>query len=343
MRIALDLGGGPISPVLAGALAAAGTEGHELRLFGPEAAIRTELAALGRSENEVIAVYDAPGVLDPAADFARACRESTDVSILNAAHCVVSGEADALVSVCGPRAAAAAALWHIKRLPGVLKPVAACLLPSAGLRTLFLDCGASSDCKPWHLLQSALIGSLYARVVLERREPTVRILASDGTSSPPDQIPAGAAEIVREAAGLIKYAGIRFEGTIEAASIARGIADVVVTDGDTGSMVWGSLRGLADLYRIMLESSGKKSPFRKFAVALARPVLRETEASTLGIGMGGTAILGVAGTVVLCGKTPEEAAAAVNTAVKLERSEFRKRLQARLADVKTGMETPGVE
>ncbi len=334
MRIALDLGGGPIHPVLAGAIAAARTGEHELRLFGPEEAIRAELSILGSSENAQIAIHDAPGVVKTDEDPVAACRDRTDTSLINAAACAASGEADVLVSVAHPRVAAAAALWHFKRLPGVLKPAAACLLPSHKLPTLLLDVGSAGDYKPWHLLQCGIMGSIYVNTVLERNEPTVRILTSGTPAS-------GPSELAREALPLLKYAGIRFKGAIDSAGITSGDTDVIVTDGDTGELVLGSLKGLADMYSLMLESGVAKNPIRKFGAMLVRPALKEAAAKGFGIGTGGTVLLGVAGTAVLCGGTSEEAAKAVETAVKLEGSEFRKRLQKRLEDVKTGMETQG--
>ena len=334
MRIALDLGGGPIHSVLAGAIAAARTGEHELRLFGPEEAIRAELAVIGSSENAQIAIHDAPGVIGISDDTAQSCRDRKDTSVLNAAACAASGEADAFITVAPTRIATAAALWHFKRLPGVLKPAAACLIPSREHRTLLLDVGSASECKPWHLLQFGLMGSLYARSVLDRLEPSVRILSSGTPAS-------GPSELVREALPLLKYAGLRFEGPIEPHAISEGQADVVLTDGDTGEILIGAIKGLADHYSIMLESSVGKTTLGRIGALLADKALKEAAAEGFGIGKEGTALLGVAGTAILCGGTREEAAAAVDTAAKLERSVFRKRLQKRLADVKTGMETQG--
>ncbi|PCI40477.1 MAG: hypothetical protein COB53_01040 [Elusimicrobia bacterium] len=334
MRIALDLGGGPIHPILAGAIPAARTGEHELRLFGPEEAIRAELTSLGYSENAQVVISDAPGVVGADEDAQAACRDRNDVSVINAAACAAAGEADALITVASERIAVAAALWHFKRLPGVLKPAAACLIPAANRPTLFLDVGSAGNCKPWHLLQFGLMGSIYAKTVLEIHDPSVYLLSS---SSPASE----QSELVREALPLLKYAGVRFEGAIDARVISQGKADVVVTDGDTGNILIGALRGLADHYSIMLESNVGKGPVRRLGAALVRSALTEAAVSGFGIAAGGIALLGVAGSTVLCGGTPEEAAAAIETVAKLEGSEFQKRLHKRLSDVKTGMETKG--
>lgn len=332
MRIALDLGGGPFRPVLDGALAAARKGGHELRLFGPEEALRSELAALGTAENQGLAIHDAPGVVSGDEDAQAACRDRSDASVLLAAACAASGEADAFVTAAPVRVAAAAGLWHCKRLPGVLRPAAASLLPVSGGPALLLDAGAAADCKPWHLLQFALMGSLYCRFVLERRDPAIRVLTS-GTSG------SGPGELVREALPLLKYAGVRFEGPINSERLAAGGFDAVVADGERGEAVLGALRGFADLHSLMLESSVGKSPFRKLGAKLARGVFEDSAAFGRGIGGGGTALLGIGGTGVVCRANREGAAEAVETAARLANSEFRERLQQRLEDVKTGMQS----
>ena len=331
MRIALDLGGGPIQPALAGALEAARKGGLELRLFGPEEALRSELAMLGASENQGLSIHDAPGVIGPDEDPQTACRDNVDASVLLAAACAASGEADAFVTVAPVRVAAAAGLWHCKRLPGVLRPAAASLLPVSGGPALLLDTGAATDCKPWHLLQFALMGSLYARCVMDRRDPVVRVLGSGTRGS-------GPGELVREALPLLKYAGVRFEGPINSESLAAGGFDVVVADGDCGEAVLGALWGFAKLHSLMLESSVVKSPFRKLGAALARGVFEDSAAFGRAIGGGGTALLGIGGTGVVCRATRDGAAEAVESAVRLSNSEFRDRVQRRLEDVKTGMQ-----
>jgi glycerol-3-phosphate acyltransferase PlsX len=332
VRIALDLGGGPVQPVLTGALEAARKGGHELRLFGPEEALRAELSALGLSENKDLAIHDAPGVASPEDDPQAACRDREDLSVLQAAACAASGEAGALVSVAPPRLGAAAAAWHLKRLDGVLKPAAAALIPTRTKPALLLDIGATAECKPWHLLQFALMGSLYARSILERREPLVGILAS-GTPG------TGPSELVREALPLLKYSGVRFGGPIQADEVFSGETDVIVTDGDTGEIVLNSLKGFADLHSLMLESSVGNSRIRRLGARLAAGAFADSKALGLGVGGGGTALLGIGGTGVLCRGTSESAAEAVATAAKLAGSDFRERLQRRLEDVKSGMET----
>jgi len=143
---------------------------------------------------------------------------------------------------------------------------------------------------------------------------------------------------VREALPLLKYAGVRFEGPINSESLAAGGFDVVVADGDCGEAVLGALRGFAKQHSLMLESSVVKSPFRKLGAALARGVFEDSAAFGRAIGGGGTALLGIGGTGVVCRATRDGAAEAVESAVRLSNSEFRDRVQRRLEDVKTGMQ-----
>ena len=55
------------------------------------------------------------------------------------------------------------------RLPGVDRPALATIIPTRQRPAVLLDCGATVECRPQHLVQFALMGSAYARVALGLR------------------------------------------------------------------------------------------------------------------------------------------------------------------------------
>ncbi len=166
MRIAVDAAlpdaeGPALRAQLQGAALAA--EGRQLEyvFIGPQAALARELERLveeGRAPRAQ--VLDASPLPSSEEDPQRACRENPGSSVMRAAGLVAEDSAAAMVSMSGPGAALAAALWHIKRLKGVLRCALACSVPTPRGNSLLIDAGAQVDSKPWHLLQFALMGSL---------------------------------------------------------------------------------------------------------------------------------------------------------------------------------------
>ncbi|TBR26003.1 phosphate acyltransferase PlsX, partial [bacterium] len=122
MRVALDAPAGAALAAVAAGAAAACRRGLEVELAGPADALRAELARMGAPAPAGLSVVDAPGVVSPEEDPQAACREKPDSSLMRAAEAAATRRCDAFVTGAAPAVAAAAALWHLKRLRGVLKP-----------------------------------------------------------------------------------------------------------------------------------------------------------------------------------------------------------------------------
>ncbi len=180
MKNALDALGGDhgLTPNIDGAVQAANAFGVELVLVGPEAAIRAELSSRGIGPGDVrFEVVHAPDAVSMAEDPAAACRSKPRASIMVCAELVAAGRAAGLVSAGNSGATmAAVTLWHLKRIPGILRPAIAAPIPTPKGVTVLLDAGANVDCKPWHLVQFALMGSLLARHVYGVAQPSVGLL-----------------------------------------------------------------------------------------------------------------------------------------------------------------------
>lgn len=333
MRVALDAPAGAALAALAAGAAQACREGLEVELVGPADAVRAELARLGAPAPAGLSVADAPGVIGPEEDPQAACREKPDSSVMRAAEAAASRRCDAFVAVAAPAAAAAAALWHLKRLRGVLKPALAVPLTFGGRTTLVLDAGSAPDCKPWHLLQFALMGSLYAKRILGVADPSVRLLA----------VGAGATlggELVRETVPLLKYAGVRFDGPLESSEVARGSCDVLVADGLSGAVLVGALAGLSSVGFQMLESDLSDGVASRLARRLGAGAFSRARERSRGPAAAGAPLLGVGGAAVVCRdpSDPRAVAESLLTAKVLASSGLAGELQARLEDMKSGME-----
>ena len=151
-RIAVDALGGDRGPaeVVAGALEAA-QDGIDVLLYGPR-----EL------ETQGLQLVEAPDVIEMDEKPAEAVRAKPDSSLVAACRAVGTGDADAVVSAGNTGAMLAAGLLHIRRLPGVMRPAIAVVIPARYRASVLIDSGANADARAEHLVQFAHMGSVFA-------------------------------------------------------------------------------------------------------------------------------------------------------------------------------------
>jgi glycerol-3-phosphate acyltransferase PlsX len=269
-RIAIDAMGGDVGPavMLAGA-ARAYRRRDDLRfiLFGDEAVLRPELG--NHAELEAVAeVVHCPDIISAEDKPTQALRRAKTTSMGRAIAAVKAGEADAAVSAGNTGALMAMSKLSLRTMRGIDRPALAALLPTLGDNDLvMLDLGANTECDAQNLVQFAVMGAAYSRVVLDLERPRVQLLnigteELKGTDELKD-----AAAILREA----DYLGMRFEGFIEGDKISRGDVDVVVTDGFSGNIALKSLEGTARFVTDLLRRAFTSSIRSKIGFLISRP------------------------------------------------------------------------
>jgi glycerol-3-phosphate acyltransferase PlsX len=267
-RIAVDLLGGDDAPavVVDGALLALDADPElRLHLVGPREVADEVLATCapaGRARCTVEPVQAVVGMRDAPS---RAMRHDTTVRAGVAA--IAEGRAHALVSAGMSGATVTAATLGLGRLPGVRKPALAALLPSQLNPVVLLDAGASPELSTAVLVQHAALGAGYATRVLGLAAPRIGLLSIGTEPGKGDRARRAADEALR--AGQPGYVG-----TVEGGDVPLGgPADVVVTDGFTGNVL---LKGIEGAFAL----AGGVAPPRQVPRAAA--------------------LLGIAGTVVVC-------------------------------------------
>ena len=230
MKIAVDAMGSDRAPVpdVAGAVQAAKELGVEIILLGPQDIVRAELAKHDHAGAQITIVH-APEVV-AMEEHTIAVKSKKGSSMVIGMQMVRRGEADAFVSAGNSGAVMAAALFHLGRLKGILRPAISALYPTVRGRCVVLDVGANTDCKPEYLVQFALMGRVYAERALGITQPRIGIL-SNGEEEGKGNI------LVRETYELLKRSGHNFVGNVEGKDVPLGLADVVVTDGFTGNVL----------------------------------------------------------------------------------------------------------
>jgi phosphate acyltransferase len=292
MRIAIDAMGGDRAPgaIVEGAvLAAQEWSDVELILVGDHA--RVESMLQGRSFTN-ITIHHATEIIEADDEPVRAVRRKKDASMVVAGRLVSDGGADAFISAGNTGALMTTALLVVGRMKGIERPALAPMIPTKdGRGTLALDLGANMDASPEHLLQYAIMGSIYRRKVHGMDKPRVGLL-NVGTEAMKGN------ELTKAAYPLLEKSPIHFVGNVEARDILNGACDVLVCDGFAGNILLKSIEGAAGTIFSALKEEFTKSLWTKLAAAVLKPGLSQFKKKFDYTEHGGAPMLGAKGLVI---------------------------------------------
>jgi glycerol-3-phosphate acyltransferase PlsX len=265
VKIAIDAMGGDHAPneIVNGALQAINTyKDISIILVGDEKQIRPLLTSTDRIE-----IIHTEEVIDATDEPVRAVRRKKNASMVLMAKEVSENRASACISAGNTGALMTAGLFVVGRIDGIDRPALAPTLPTInGDGFLFLDVGANADAKPEHLLQFAIMGSVYTEKVRGITKPRIGLL-NVGTEENKGN------ELTKAAYQLISNSGLHFIGNVEARDLLDGVADVVVTDGFTGNVTLKMIEGTALSVFSMLKTALTSSVTSKIAAAVLKPKL----------------------------------------------------------------------
>src|SRR6202162_4838803 len=210
MKIALDAMGGDFGAphLVPGAVMALREYPHISKLFlvGDTPQIEAELKKL-RCNDRRIEIVHSTQVVEMSDRAWSAVRRKKDSSVSRAVDLVKRGEADAIVSAGHTGAAVAASMIKLRTLEGIDRPGIAAVLPTQFNVFVLVDAGANIDARPEHLLQYAIMGSVYSRHVLGYKSPTVG-LVSLGEEDVKGN------EMTKEVFKMLKKSSLNFVGNI---------------------------------------------------------------------------------------------------------------------------------
>ena len=235
MTICLDMMGGDFAPLEAVKgiqLYLSQTKSPAILLLtGDEEQLRPLLAEHGVNTH-ALKIIHAPQVIGMHEHPTKALKEKQQSSIAVGFHLLATGKADAFISAGNTGAMLVGALFSIKAIEGVLRPTISTVIPKDdGSTGLLLDVGLNADCKPENLNQFALLGSLYAKHILDIPEPRVALLNIGEEEGKGNLLAQAAYPLLKE------NTGIHFTGNVEGRDILTGKADVMVCAGFTGNIV----------------------------------------------------------------------------------------------------------
>lgn len=297
MRVAVDAMGSDYAPgeLVLGAIEAAKEYPHEIVLVGDEAQIHAILAKQKGWKELNISVRHASEVIEMSEAPAVAIRKKKDSSVVVATSLVKEGYCDAVVSAGSTGAAVAAALFGLGRIKGIERPTIATPIPNLTGTTVLLDSGANVDSKPKHLVQSAIMGSIYAEYVLDIHHPRVGLLNIG------EEDTKGNEQVLSTYPLLKELQTVNFIGNVEGRDVPKGTVDIVVCDGFVGNVVLKLGEGLASAIMQFVKEEIKSSGFfTKMASLMILPVLRRLRKKLDYAEYGGAPLLGVNGGFIIC-------------------------------------------
>lgn len=327
--VAVDAMGGDHAPgpEVAGAVMAAREWGIPIILVGQKGLIEAELANQ-RCQGLDIAIHHASEVVGMHDSASDAVRKKKDSSIRIAYELVREGRAAAVVSTGNSGATMAAGMFVLKRIPGIDRPAIATLVPNLKDQTLILDVGGNVDCKPLHLAQFALMGSVYAGQMLGKDRPRIGVLSNGEEESKGN-------DLTRESHRILKQSPLNYIGYVEGRDIFKGTVDVVVCDGFVGNVVLKVSEGLAEAMGKMLKEEFSSRLLSRLGYLLARPAFKGFRKKVDYAEYGGAPLLGIQGTGMIChGKSsPRAVMNAIRLAHDFESRQVNDQLIRRLAEI----------
>jgi glycerol-3-phosphate acyltransferase PlsX len=296
MRIVLDAMGSDEcpGPEVQAVVEAARQFGEEIFLVGPEDLLVPRLQAAAGGVPPGVRIVHAPDTItmeDKGMALAlKAKRKGSKTSMAVGIDLVKTGEADAFVTAGNTGGALATAYYRLGTLPGVERPALTALFPVKGGYCVVLDIGANPEVQPEHLLQFAIMGSIYAQKARGIPRPRVGLLSNGEEAGKGNTL-------VKETYPLLERSGLNFIGNVEGKELFGGQVDVVVTDGFTGNVLLKSSEAVAKLLVEIIREEIKASPLTALGGLLAKPAFRSVRKIMDPSEVGAAPLLGLDGLV----------------------------------------------
>ncbi|MEE8576203.1 MAG: phosphate acyltransferase PlsX [candidate division Zixibacteria bacterium] len=308
-----------------------------LVLVGDEEIIRRKLDSTDDCSDNISVVHAEQVVpMDIAAtEGARMKQSSVSVGL----RLIKDGKADAFVSPSNTGAVMASSLLTLGRVKGVPRPAIAALFPTSLKKPcVVLDAGANADCRPQHLVQFGIMGSVYASIILEVKSPRVGLLSIGEERSKGN-------DLIFSASKLLQESKIKFVGNIEGRDILSGAVEVAVTDGFTGNILLKFAESIQPWLVASLQRQIRTNIFSRVGVTMMLPFMRRMQAAFDYSAYGGAPLLGVNGVVMICHGASSDAAIAnaVSATQKMVRGKLKDRLHQALSRNQIGTDNESKE
>jgi glycerol-3-phosphate acyltransferase PlsX len=326
--IAVDAMGGDNAPAIEveGAIQAARAHRARILLVGQQERIRAELERQGvpnpRQQRLHIEIVHASEIITMDDPVAQSVRRKRDSSIRVAARLVREGKAHGLVSAGNTGAVMATAKLVLGTLPSVDRPALAGVFPTIkGKGTVLVDVGANAECKPEHLKQFAIMGSIYSHSILEVHDPRVGLM-----SIGEEEIKGN--DLTKETLSLLRESPINFIGNVEGRDIFTGDVDVIVCDGFTGNVILKTSEGLVKVMMQLLRTELAQTILTQTGAMLSQQAFRSVKKRLDYSEFGGAPLLGCKQVCLICHGS--SSAKAIRNAIRIAKEFYKAGLSEKI-------------
>lgn len=294
----------------------------EVILVGKEEVLRNSISGLNLTVPENLSIVNAKDVIAMDESPSDSLRNKPESSLSVSVSLQKENKADASISAGNTGANMAHSTYKLGRLKGIGRPTIGTILPSANKISLVIDAGASVDCKPRHLLEFAVMGSIYMNTMFKVDNPRVGLLSIGEEKSKGN-------ELTFQAYELLEKSSLNFIGNVEGGDILRGNADIFVCDGFIGNIILKFAESILDLLKYKFKAYSELGLIKKLKTGIIKGVMKESLSDFDYQNYGGVPLLGVNG-VSLIGHGKSSSLAIKNMIFKAEemvRKEVNKKIE----------------
>ena len=235
MKIGVDIMGGDHAPretTLGAIQAQKELPSHfELVLFGDENAIKKILAEEG-ADLSLFKIVHSTEVIEMSENPTKAIQQKPDSSMSLGFKFLAEKKIDGFCSAGNSGAMLVGSMFSVKTIPGIMRPSLSTVVPKeSGKNGILLDVGANADCKPEHLVQFAVVGSLLAQHVFHLDKPKVGLMNIGHEEKKGNILAQSTHKLLSESKQ------VNFIGNVEGRDLFNEKADVIVCDGFTGNII----------------------------------------------------------------------------------------------------------
>lgn len=259
MRIGVDIFGGDFAPyaTVRGSILAYEElkDKATLVLFGDKEKIEEICNESGFDSSlfEIVHTNDFIGMDEYPA---KAFKEKPNASIVLGFKHLGTGKIDGFSSAGNTGAMLVGAMHVVKSIPGVIRPCIAAPIPKDSDKpTLVLDAGINPDSKPDVLYQYGVLGSLYAELVYNIKNPRVALFNIGAEEEKGNLLTKATYQAMK---GTKDF---NFIGNVEGNELFSNHVDVIVCDGFVGNTILKSAEGF---YKLIRERKIQDPFFDKF-------------------------------------------------------------------------------
>lgn len=293
MRIILDAMGGDYAPyeVVEGAKLAKKELNIDIVLVGKENEIKK---FLNEDERKLFNIVHAEDVVTMDDKPVMVFRRKKDSSINRGLNLLKEMQGDAFVSAGNTGAILTSSYFILGKIKDYIRPTQSAIIPTLKGFLILVDAGANVDTEPQNLLHWAQMAKIFYKILTGENKIKIGLLNIGEEEEKGN-------DLTKETYVLLKnHFNEEFAGNMEGKDFLYGEFDICITDGFTGNIALKTLEGEASLFLNLIKNIFKKNLKTKISYLLVKNEFKNNFEKFNYEKYGGSPILGVNGTVVVC-------------------------------------------